>query len=379
MFNIIGNDLCNFGYFELLFWQNMISQLVQVSEVIFCDWKVVGVNYVMVGNIVFVGGCLQVQYVLFDVGIEQQVLIGSVIGSIDQFCDMLYYIVDQLFEKFIGIKGVFFIKMFYVIVECFLVDNICYILQCFDYDGVCLVILLQLCEFIVLLCFLFDGCCIVYVFFEQKCLCIFIQYVDIGCCEQIINFEGLNGVLVFFFDGNCLVFVLLCDGNLEIYVMDFGSCVLCCLINNLVIDIEFFWGKDGFILYFILDCGGKLQIYKMNVNSGVVDWVIFIGNYNVNLKFLVDEKILVMVYCQQGYINFQIVVQDFQCGNLWVLLNIILDDLFIVVFNGIMLIYVICQQDWGVLMFVFINGCVWIFFFIVQGDVCEFFWFFYLN
>ncbi|WP_289711419.1 hypothetical protein, partial [Escherichia coli] len=38
----------------------------------------------MVGNIVPAGGRLQVQYALFDVGTEQQVLTGSVTGSTDQ-------------------------------------------------------------------------------------------------------------------------------------------------------------------------------------------------------------------------------------------------------------------------------------------------------
>lgn len=111
MSNIIGNDLRNSGYFEPLPRQNMISQPAQASEVIFRDWKAVGVNYVMVGNIVPAGGRLQVQYALFDVGTEQQVLTGSVTGSTDQLRDMSHYIADQSFEKLTGIKGAFSTKI----------------------------------------------------------------------------------------------------------------------------------------------------------------------------------------------------------------------------------------------------------------------------
>ncbi|MGZ2954625.1 Tol-Pal system protein TolB, partial [Pseudomonas aeruginosa] len=74
----IGNDLRTSGYFEPLPRQNRISQPAQASEVIVRDWKAVGVNYVMVGNIVPAGGRLQVQYALFDVGTEQQGLTGRV-------------------------------------------------------------------------------------------------------------------------------------------------------------------------------------------------------------------------------------------------------------------------------------------------------------
>ena len=76
----------------------MISQPSQASEVIFRDWKALGAQYVMVGSIVPSGGRLQVQYALFNVATEQQVLTGSVAGSTDQLRDMAHYIADQSFE-----------------------------------------------------------------------------------------------------------------------------------------------------------------------------------------------------------------------------------------------------------------------------------------
>lgn len=379
MSNIIGNDLRNSGYFEPLPRQNMISQPAQASEVIFRDWKAVGVNYVMVGNIVPAGGRLQVQYALFDVGTEQQVLTGSVTGSTDRFRDMSHYIADQSFEKLTGIKGAFSTKMLYVTAERFSVDNTRYTLQRSDYDGARPVTLLQSREPIVSPRFSPDGRRIAYVSFEQKRPRIFIQYVDTGRREQITNFEGLNGAPAFSPDGNRLAFVLSRDGNPEIYVMDLGSRALRRLTNNLAIDTEPFWGKDGSTLYFTSDRGGKPQIYKMNVNSGAVDRVTFIGNYNANPKLSADEKTLVMVHRQQGYTNFQIAAQDLQRGNLRVLSNTTLDDSPTVAPNGTMLIYATRQQDRGVLMLVSINGRVRIPLPTAQGDVREPSWSPYLN
>src|SRR5690606_7559717 len=107
MSEIIGNDLRNSGAFEPIPRQNMISLPTQASEVIYRDWKALGAQYVLVGNIVPNGGRLQVQYALFNVATEQQVMTGNVGGGIDQLRDMSHHIADQSFEKLTGVKGAF--------------------------------------------------------------------------------------------------------------------------------------------------------------------------------------------------------------------------------------------------------------------------------
>ncbi|MEE9100064.1 Tol-Pal system beta propeller repeat protein TolB [Pseudomonas sp. QE6] len=379
MSNIIGNDLRNSGYFEPIPRQNMISQPAQPSEVIYRDWQALGAQYVLIGNIVPAGGRLQIQYGLFNVATQQQVLTGSVGGTTDQLRDMSHYIADQSFEKLTGIKGAFSTKLLYVTAERFSVDNTRYTLQRSDYDGARPVTLLQSREPILSPRFSPDGRRIAYVSFEQKRPRIFMQYVDTGRREQISNFEGLNGAPAFSPDGNRLAFVLSRDGNPEIYVMDLGSRQLRRLTNNQAIDTEPFWGADGSTLYFTSDRGGKPQIYKMNVNSGATDRVTFIGNYNANPKLSADEKTLVMVHRQDGFTNFQIAAQDLQRGNLRVLSNTTLDDSPTVAPNGTMLIYATRQQDRGVLMLVSINGRVRLPIPTAQGDVREPSWSPYLN
>lgn len=83
----------------------------------------------MVGSIVPSGGRLQVQYALFNVATEQQVLTGSVAGTTDQLRDMSHYIADQSFEKLTGIKGAFSTRMLYVTAERFSTNNTRYTLQ----------------------------------------------------------------------------------------------------------------------------------------------------------------------------------------------------------------------------------------------------------
>ncbi|MCW2291541.1 TolB protein [Pseudomonas sp. BIGb0408] len=376
---IVGNDLRNSGVFEPIPRQNMISLPTQGSEVIYRDWKALGAQYVLVGNIVPNGARLQIQFALFNVATEQQVLTGNVGGSTDQLRDMAHHIADQSFEKLTGVKGAFSTRMLYVTAERFGVNNTRYTLQRSDYDGARAVTLLQSREPILSPSFASDGKRIAYVSFEQKRPRIFVQHIDTGRREQVTNFEGLNGAPAWSPDGSKLAFTLSKDGNPEIYVMDIGSKNLRRVTNHYAIDTEPFWGKDGQTIYFTSDRSGKPQIYKTNINTGAVDRVTFVGNYNANPKLSADEKTLVMIHRQDGYTVFKVAAQDLERGNLRILSDTSLDESPTVAPNGTMLIYATRQQGRGVLMLASVNGRVRLPLPTAQGEVREPSWSPFLN
>ena len=376
---IVGNDLRNSGVFEPIPRQNMISLPTQGSEVIYRDWKALGAQYVLVGNIVPNGARLQVQFALFNVATEQQVLTGTVGGGTDQLRDMAHHIADQSFEKLTGVKGAFSTRMLYVTAERFGVNNTRYTLQRSDYDGARAVTLLQSREPILSPSFASDGKRIAYVSFEQKRPRIFVQHIDTGRREQVTNFEGLNGAPAWSPDGTKLAFTLSRDGNPEIYVMDMGSRNLRRVTNHSAIDTEPFCGKDGQTIYFTSDRSGKPQIYKTNINSGAVERVTFVGNYNANPKLSADEKTLVMIHRQDGYTVFKVAAQDLERGNLRILSDTSLDESPTVAPNGTMLIYATRQQGRGVLMLASTNGRVRLPLPTAQGEVREPSWSPFLN
>ncbi|MEB0043355.1 MULTISPECIES: Tol-Pal system beta propeller repeat protein TolB [unclassified Pseudomonas] len=379
MADIISNDLRNSGYYSPLAKQNMISLPTQASEIIYRDWKALGAQYVMVGSIVPSGGRLQIQYALFNVATEQQVMTGNVSGTTDQLRDMAHYIADQAFEKLTGIKGAFSTRLLYVTAERFSVDNTRFTLQRSDYDGARAVTLLQSREPILSPRFAPDGKRIAYVSFEQKRPRIFIQHIDTGRREQVTNFEGINGAPAWSPDGTKLAFVLSKDGNPEIYVMTLATRQITRVTNDSAIDTEPFFGKDGSTLYFTSDRGGKPQIYKTSINGGGAERVTFIGNYNANPKLSADEKTLVMIHRQDGFTNFKVAVQDLQRGTLKILTDSNLDESPTVAPNGTMVIYATRQQGRGVLMLVSINGRVRVQLPTAQGEVREPSWSPYLN
>ncbi|CAM3737938.1 Tol-Pal system beta propeller repeat protein TolB [Ectopseudomonas alcaliphila] len=379
MSQIIGNDLRNSGYFEPIPRQNMISLPTQASEVIYRDWKALGAQYVLVGNIVPNGGRLQIQYALFNVSTEQQVMTGNVGGGTDQLRDMAHHIADQSFEKLTGVKGAFSTRLLYVTAERMGTNNTRYTLQRSDYDGARAVTLLQSREPILSPSFAPDGRRIAYVSFEQRRPRIFVQHIDTGRREQITNFEGLNGAPAWSPDGNRLAFVLSKDGNPEIYVMDMGSRQMRRVTNHYAIDTEPFWGKDGQTLYFTSDRAGRPQIYKTNINSGAVERVTFVGNYNANPKLSADEKTLVMIHRQDGFTVFKVAAQDLETNRLRILSDTSLDESPTVAPNGTMLIYATRQQGRGVLMLASTNGRVRLPLPTAQGEVREPSWSPYLN
>ena len=380
MAEIIGNDLRNSGVFEPIPRQNMISLPTQAGEVIYRDWQALGAQYVLVGSMVPNGGRLQVQFGLFNVATQQQVLTGSVGGGVDQLRDMAHHIADLSFEKLTGVKGAFSTRMLYVTAERFSVNNTRYTLQRSDYDGARAVTLLQSREPILSPSFAPDGRRIAYVSFEQKRPRIFVQHIDTGRREQISNFEGLNGAPAWSPDGNRLAFVLSRDGNPEIYVMDMGSRQMRRVTNQGSIDTEPFWGKDGQTLYFTSDRSGKPQIYKTNINSGSVERVTFVGNYNANPKLSADEKTLVMIHRQDGYTVFKVAALDLGgSSRLRILSDTSLDESPTVAPNGTMVIYATRQQGRGVLVLASTNGRVRLPLPTAQGEVREPSWSPYLN
>ena len=379
MSQIIGNDLRNSGYFEPIPRQNMISLPTQASEVIYRDWKALGAQYVLVGNIVPNGGRLQIQYALFNVSTEQQVMTGNVGGGTDQLRDMAHHIADQSFEKLTGVKGAFSTRLLYVTAERMGTNNTRYTLQRSDYDGARAVTLLQSREPILSPSFAPDGRRIAYVSFEQRRPRIFVQHIDTGRREQITNFEGLNGAPAWSPDGNRLAFVLSRDGNPEIYVMDMGSRQMRRITNHYAIDTEPFWGKDGQTLYFTSDRAGRPQIYKTNINSGAVERVTFVGNHNANPKLSADEKTLVMIHRQDGFTVFKVAAQDLETNRLRILSDTSLDESPTVAPNGTMLIYATRHQGRGVLMLASTNGRVRLPLPTAQGEVREPSWSPYLN
>lgn len=355
--SIIGADLHNSGIFEPIPRENMISQPTQPSEVNFRDWKALGVQYLLIGDLAPAGSGVEAHYSLFNVNTEQQLAAGQAGGSRAQLRDLAHYVSDQAFEHLTGTKGAFATHILYVTAQQSGPGNIQYTLHRSDYDGARAVTLLRSREPILSPTYSPNGKQIAYVSFEQRKPRIFLQNMGTGGRRQLTNYPGLNNAPAFSPDGSRLALTLSKDGNPEIYILSLASGALTRVTNDPSIDTEPYWGKDGRTLYFTSDRSGKPQIYKQAVGGGA-QRVTFNGNYNASPKLSADEKTLVMVHRQQGYTNFTVAAMDLQRGSLRVLGNSGSDESPTVAPNGGMLIYATHQRGRGELMLVSSNGRV---------------------
>ena len=376
---IIAADLYNSGLFSPIAREHMISMPSRPDEIIYRDWRAVGAQYLLIGDVRALGdGRYQLQYHLFNVTSEQQVHAGTLSGTAQQIRDMSHHIADQTHEKVTGIRGAFSTKLLFVSASGPVNDRR-YALYRADYDGARAVPLLQSREPILSPSYAPDGKRIVYVSFEQKRPRIYVQHVETGAREQVTHFEGLNGAPAWSPDSSKLAFVLSKDGNPEIYVMDMASRQTRRVTNHMAIDTEPFWGKDGQTLYFTSDRSGKPQIYRTSINGGEAKRVTFTGNYNANPKLSADEKTLVMIHRQDGYKVFKVATQDLQRGTLRILSDTSLDESPTVAANGTMVIYATRQQGKGVLMLTSINGRVRTALPGIEGEIREPSWSPFLN
>jgi TolB protein len=357
MAEVVANDLRSSGMFTPFDRRNMLSTPTQASEIFPRDWRILGVEYVVAGQVSVDPAVDQyrLQFSLYSVIREEVLMTRTVSGTRSQLRDMSHHLSDLVFEEITGIKGAFNTKLLYVAAERFSADNTRFTLQRSDYDGARAVTLLQSREPILTPSYAPDGQRIAYVSFESGRPEIFVHYIQTGRRERITSFEGLNGAPSWSPNGQRLAFVLSRDGNPEIYVMELASKQLRRITNHFAIDTEPDWLNDD-TLVFTSDRGGRPQIYKQNINNGNTERLSYVGNYNANAKLSVDGRTMVMVHRQEGNRNFQIAIQDLERGNLRVLTETSLDESPTVAPNGVMLIYATRQQGRGVLMLVSTNG-----------------------
>ena len=353
---IVAADLHNSGLFEPIPRSNMISEPSQPDQISFRDWKALGVQYLLIGNLTPTGNGQQAHYFLYNVSTEQQLGSGKVGATFDQARSLAHYISDQSFEQLTGTKGAFSTQILYVTAKQAGPRQVQYALYRSDYDGARPALLLRSKEPILSPTYSPNGKEIAYVSLEQRKPRIFLQDMHTGARRQLTNYPGLNDAPAFSPDGSQLALTLSKDGNPEIYIMTLATGQMTRLTNSPGIDTEPTWSKDGTV-YFTSDRSGKPQIYRKRL-GGSASRVTFSGNYNTSPKLSADGKTLVMVHREQGYTRWTVAAQDLRTNRLKVLGNSGSDESPTIAPNGGMLIYATHQRGPGELMLVSTNGRV---------------------
>ncbi len=354
---IIAFDLARSGQFAPTPTKNMLSLPTRPQEVLFRDWRVLGVEYVVVGRTELApNGDLSVTYYLFDVLNEKQLASETFAAPPASLRDMAHLVSDAVYEKLTGIRGAFSTRIIYVLARNLGTPDVKFNLEMADVDGARPRTLLESREPILSATWSPDGKRVAYVSFEGGKPSIIVQEIATGQRSKVTDFAGLNSAPAFSPDGKQLALVLSRDGDPEIYTMDLATRNLRRITRSRGIDTEPSWTHDGKSLIFTSDRGGKPQIYEIELATGLTQRLTFDGDYNARGRLLPDGKHLVFVHRNDGV--FHIAVMDLNSGRLMVLTSTSLDESPSIAPNGTMLIYATQDKGHGILAVVSIDGTV---------------------
>lgn len=341
---IISADLYRSGQFQTIDARDMLSIPSRPDEVIFRDWRLLGSEYLVIGELQPDNEGFTARFSLYDV-ISQKVILDNLSATVgrDGLRDLAHYISDAVYEAITGIPGAFSTRIVYVEQRS---ANRFRLVRA-DADGARPRELLDSNQPLLSPAWSPDGQSVAYVSFETGRPAIFIQEITTGNRRQVTNFRGLNGAPAWSPDGKKLALVLSKDGNPEIYILDIARKHFTRLTNHFGIDTEPAWSRDGTTVFFTSNRGGRAQIYRITLATGRVERVTFDGDYNARPQITPDGKGLVMVHLYDGI--YHIAVQDLQTGDIRVLTQTVMDESPTIAPNGASLLYATKDGDRGIL------------------------------
>lgn len=360
MTDIIGFDLSRSGQFDPLDANNMLSYPSRPDQMVFRDWRVQGMEYVLIGGLrTLATGDTQVSYYLFDVVNERQMLADQITGSRAEWRGLAHRVADAAFEAITGVRGAFSTRILYVLAQNTGSPDARWSLEMADSDGERSRTLYSGSEAIMSPSWGPEGRRVAFVTWRDRRQNIVVQNIDSGTREVVAQFSGLNGSPVFSPDGRSLVMVLSRDGNAEIYLMNLASRDLRRLTRfPSAIDTEPSFSPDGRYVIFTSDRSGAPQIYRLDLTTNETERLTWEGDYNARARLLPDGKHLVYVHRRND--SYYIAWQDLEREDVRILTrtSVGLDESPSLAPNGTMLIYATQDRGRGILAFVSIDGSV---------------------
>lgn len=353
---IVTADLGSSGEFRPIGEESFLSLPTKADDVVFHDWRVLGVEYVIVGSVFVDGlGALVNEFEVIDINRETTLLTAQVKGKIDNPRSVAHHVADEIFRALTNVRGSFSTRVAYVLVENRTYPNERHSLIVADFDGERQQSLLVSDQPILSPNWSADGKRIAYVTFEAGSSAIHMLDLESGQRQILADFEGINSSPAISPDGQLIAMVLSRDGNPDIYTLDVETNVLRRITNHRAIDTEPVWELNGEGLIFTSDRGGSPQLYRIQLDSLRIRRLTYEGSYNARPRIMPDGTNMIFVHrSSQG---FHIAWRDI-AGNraARILSSNVLDESPSVAPNGIMMMYATKSHQKGILSIVSVSG-----------------------
>ena len=347
---IIRNNLMRSGEFNLFVNEDLLSLPNNETEVIFNDFRILDIDYLVIGKIAKDGISISVVYEIFDINKGKKIRTSTVYGIPNKNRQLGHYISDGIYEEITGMKGISSTKILYV------TENKNFNLIVADADGSNEQILLKSNDPIISPTWSPDSKKVAYVSFETGLAKVFIQDIATGERELAIENPSQVSSPSWSPDGKFLSLTMYQDGNAEIYILNLKNKNLTRLTNHYSIDTESSWSSRGSKILFTSGRSGSPQLYELDLkrSNARPKRLTFEGNYNAKGSYLPNSEGIIFVHRSDS--NFQIAMKYFDESFIRPLTDAQMDESPSISPNGNVIVYAITEKGMGLLSGVTLSG-----------------------
>ena len=232
----------------------------------FGDWKSISSQALVNGQVTVEGGRLRVDFRLWDVYSEQQLLGLQFTSTPENWRRVAHKISDAVYERLTGEKGYFDTRIVFVAESGPKTARVKR-LEIMDQDGANPNYLTDGSYLVMTPRFSTTDQQITYMALRPTGSSVYLFNLETGRQETIGRFPGMVFSPRFSPDGSRVAFSVEKNGNSDIYVMDLRSRAMTRLTEDPSIDTSPSFSPDGRQVVFNSDRGGSPQLYVMNLDG----------------------------------------------------------------------------------------------------------------
>ena len=265
---VITGDLERSGLFAPINQAAFVEQTLDVNvQPRFADWKTINAQALVTGQATVEGGRLTVNFRLWDVYSEQQLLGLQFTTTPENWRKLAHKISDAVYERLTGEKGYFDTRIVFVS-ESGERLNRKKQLAIMDQDGANPSYLTDGSYIVMTPRFSSTSQEITYMALRPEGSSIYLFNLETARRETLGNFPGMVFAPRFSPDGARVAFSVERGGNSDIYVMDLRSRTSARLTSDPSIETSPSFSPDGSKIVYNSDRGGTAQLYVMEASGG---------------------------------------------------------------------------------------------------------------